>query len=456
MLSDGILASYLLAFDLAQTENRTKIANFADGDQDPMVDKIGTDDLKTQLRFDVPPDAAIDYFKRKKIVTKKEFDKLTRQSKAGAFYVGGVYQKDVLDGFHQEITDALESGQTQKYVTDNFKEILKGAKHKELGDFHLETVARTNLATAYSVGRRRAMEDAAEDLPFWEYVAVNDDRTRPTHRALDGTIRPANHEFWNTHYPPLGWNCRCTVVATNSYPAGFDKAKPNGDTTLIYDRQGIPVKAEWRNQVLDLQAEQFGGIPKMSELDDVFKSAAQQIESTRVLNHQKVPQAVVDKAKEIRRSEVENLVGWDKDGNSVGHFKGNKDEVYYPEEVESKLDGGFDLHNHPPENGQYFEAPSDYDFQAMVELNLQTRYVVTRNYLYQVRAPKSGWKTGAIDDFYKSYEKNRAKIASELSSRFRTQSLTQAEVDDLERHLIWKEVAKELKFKYKRIKVLEL
>ncbi|MCP1217121.1 phage minor head protein [Acetobacter orientalis] len=29
--------------------------------------------------------------------------------------------------------------------------------------------------------------------------------------AWDGMILPANDPWWNTHYPPNGWQCHCTV-----------------------------------------------------------------------------------------------------------------------------------------------------------------------------------------------------------------------------------------------------
>lgn len=179
-------------------------------------------------------------------------------------------------------------------------------------------------------------------------------------------------------------------------------------------------------------------------------------ERRAALNHQGIPQVVVDKAREIRRSPVENLAGWNKDGEPVGHFKGDADSVSYPYHLEKEPDQGFDLHNHPPENGRYFEAPTDEDFVSAVHANLKAFYVVTREFLYQVRMPKAGWSANAIDNFLESYERNRAKIAVKLTQSLRNRELTFEELQDIERHLIWKEVAKELKFKYKRFKVSEL
>lgn len=249
--------------------------SFADGEDDKLVERIGDEKLHLDLRFDVPPQEAIDYFKRKKVLKKKDFEKLEREAKAASFTVGGIYKEDILEAFKTEISDALESGQTQKTVIKKFKAILDGAGHKMLGDFHLENIARSNMMMAYGVGQRRAMEEVAEDLPYWELVAVGDDRTRPKHLALSGSVYPANHEFWDTHYPPYDFMCRCNVRAIFNYPKDYNHLRPNNDTLVSYDDKGLPAKAEYLTQVVDLKATKFVGVPKMASLEKALTDASQ-------------------------------------------------------------------------------------------------------------------------------------------------------------------------------------
>lgn len=45
------------------------------------------------------------------------------------------------------------------------------------------------------------------DRYFLQYRTVGDDRVRKEHMALDATTLPVEHPFWDTHYPPNGWNC---------------------------------------------------------------------------------------------------------------------------------------------------------------------------------------------------------------------------------------------------------
>lgn len=51
------------------------------------------------------------------------------------------------------------------------------------------------------------------------YDAINDSRTRPAHRAMDGFIAPVSHPIWKRWYPPCGFNCRCSVISLSEAQA---------------------------------------------------------------------------------------------------------------------------------------------------------------------------------------------------------------------------------------------
>ncbi|HKO43342.1 MAG TPA: phage minor head protein [Pyrinomonadaceae bacterium] len=257
MLAKSFLASYLLALQQPLTEPEG--AAFQD---DPIA-----------LNFNVPPKDAIEYFKKKKIVPKKQFNKLSREAKSASFSVSRVYKEDVLKGFKQELHDALDQGRTQQQTIKRFHEILSGAGHKQLGSFHLETVFRTNMQTSYGVGRRQALEDVKDDLPFWTYHTAGDDRVRVTHR-LNGLTLPADNEFWDDHYPPWAFNCRCSVTASAEIPDDYDARNPSGLRNefgdpliqISYDKRGVPAKAEIGTTLYDLQVGNFAGIPRGASL----------------------------------------------------------------------------------------------------------------------------------------------------------------------------------------------
>jgi len=52
-----------------------------------------------------------------------------------------------------------------------------------------------------------------------KYSTAGDARVRDSHAELDGIKRPRNDDFWATHYPPNGFNCRCNVISTASKEA---------------------------------------------------------------------------------------------------------------------------------------------------------------------------------------------------------------------------------------------
>lgn len=52
--------------------------------------------------------------------------------------------------------------------------------------------------------------------PYWQYDAVNDSKTRPSHLAMDGRVFMADDPIWDTWFPPNGFKCRCTVKTLSS------------------------------------------------------------------------------------------------------------------------------------------------------------------------------------------------------------------------------------------------
>ena len=64
------------------------------------------------------------------------------------------------------------------------------------------------------------------DRYLLQYRTAHDEKVRATHAALHGVTLPPDDPFWDEYYPPLGWNCRCTVVQVRrgKYPASDSSA----------------------------------------------------------------------------------------------------------------------------------------------------------------------------------------------------------------------------------------
>lgn len=75
-----------------------------------------------------------------------------------------------------------------------------------------------------------------------QYRTAKDDKVRPEHAALDGVTLPMSDSFWETYYPPNGWNCRCTVVQVRKqkYPATeHAEAMSRGEEAMNDERYNI-------------------------------------------------------------------------------------------------------------------------------------------------------------------------------------------------------------------------
>ncbi len=72
------------------------------------------------------------------------------------------------------------------------------------------------VASGQMASKWISFQSMQDQFPNLIYQTAGDDRVRPTHVALDGTVKPINDSFWLTNYPPNGWNCRCDVDSTDA------------------------------------------------------------------------------------------------------------------------------------------------------------------------------------------------------------------------------------------------
>ena len=63
-------------------------------------------------------------------------------------------------------------------------------------------------------------EDEDRDRYLLQYRTVGDKRVRESHRLMHNITLPITSKFWDSYFPPNGWNCRCTVarVLRRDYP----------------------------------------------------------------------------------------------------------------------------------------------------------------------------------------------------------------------------------------------
>lgn len=75
----------------------------------------------------------------------------------------------------------------------------------------LKLIFDTNTRVAYSAGQWQRVQDAKLTHPYVRYITQGDEQVRASHRPWSGVALPLDDPFWNTHWPPNGWRCRCRV-----------------------------------------------------------------------------------------------------------------------------------------------------------------------------------------------------------------------------------------------------
>ena len=112
----------------------------------------------------------------------------------------------------QAVLDALDGVLARGGTFRDFQRAVdEGGVDARLPRHRLALVFRTNIQSAYAAGRWRQAEAGKKARPYLMYLAVNDARTRPSHRAMHGHIARVDDPWWKTHHPLNGFNCRCTT-----------------------------------------------------------------------------------------------------------------------------------------------------------------------------------------------------------------------------------------------------
>ncbi|MBI1262959.1 MAG: phage head morphogenesis protein [Rhizobiales bacterium] len=177
----------------------------------------------------LPPAEAIKYFEGKGYKLGYSWQDTWQEEHARAFTVAKAMRYDILQDIRQAMDAAIRDGTTfedfKKRLTPVLQEkgwwgralvadpLTGEERNVQLGSTRrLGIIFDTNMRTSYAAGHWERIQKTKAARPYLMYVAVLDGRTRPQHRAWNAIILPVDHPFWETHYPPNGWKCRCQVL----------------------------------------------------------------------------------------------------------------------------------------------------------------------------------------------------------------------------------------------------
>jgi SPP1 gp7 family putative phage head morphogenesis protein len=139
----------------------------------------------------------------------------------GSFTLANPAMLEYLDGYTSELAGTLSE---TSYA--NFERVLVGGMDEglsvpqvaaqldelpEVNRSRAELISRTELVRA-SNGASLEQARRSGVVRGKRWLATNDARTRPEHRALSGVVVPVDQPFPNGEMHPGSPNCRCTVT----------------------------------------------------------------------------------------------------------------------------------------------------------------------------------------------------------------------------------------------------
>lgn len=170
----------------------------------------GDDDIRLPII-----DEAVAALRRRRLLTRDEFDRLDAGARGEAFTVAGELGEHAIAAVRDALADAVEAGDDQRAFARRVEDVLGEGTFLSPG--HMETVFRTNVQAALSEGLDRVLSTPLvnEAFPFIETVPIRDARLTPlcdaaARSGLDGTAVYARSDpTWRALRPPRHWNCRC-------------------------------------------------------------------------------------------------------------------------------------------------------------------------------------------------------------------------------------------------------
>ena len=179
----------------------------------------------------VLPRAALRYLRTKRRRPSQHWTDVWREEHAVAFTVAQMTQDALLEEVHQALLRSLRKGETLETFRAGLEPWLEQrgwAPRGRGGDIptRLGRIYRTNLRTARAAGQWDRISRNADLLPYLVYELGPSEQHREEHAAWAGLCLKVDDPWWNTHYPPNGWGCKCRVRQVATPPEGAPTKAP--------------------------------------------------------------------------------------------------------------------------------------------------------------------------------------------------------------------------------------
>jgi SPP1 gp7 family putative phage head morphogenesis protein len=184
--------------------------------------------------FGVRFDEAIQFLKGKLPEASLKWDDLAGPVHAKVFTIAGSTSADLSRDIQASLVKALENGSTITQFRKDFDKAVQqyGWSYNGKRGWRTSVIFDTNMRSAHMAGRWQQLQANKDRRPYLQYRTAGDARVRPQHKQWNGQIYPIDHSFWQTHYPPNGWGCRCTVRALSDAELADKNLSVSPDTAI--------------------------------------------------------------------------------------------------------------------------------------------------------------------------------------------------------------------------------
>jgi len=182
------------------------------------------------IDFNLPPEKQIEFLENKGFRLTRHYLDMQREAHLASFTVVRIETVKELEIIANKLIDAKQKGLS----IEETKNLLRQHISKPA---HLSTVIMTNFSSMENIA---SFKNQTKYSDYLKYIAIRDRKTRPEHRKMDGIVLPANHKFWQTHYPPNGYNCRCRVRGLTKRQLKKEKLKTSSEEKIKSLQNEVP------------------------------------------------------------------------------------------------------------------------------------------------------------------------------------------------------------------------
>ena len=171
-----------------------------------------------------PADAVRAFELRAPLQPTVRWSEMMHEQHAEAFTVAKVAKLDLLRTFQTSLDGVTRNGGTfEEWKSGIVPELHKAGwwgtvRNRELtgssetiivNERRLRTIYDTNVRMSLASGHWQRIQRQKDVLPYLRYLPSTSEHRRPLHMTWYGITLPVDHPFWQTHFPPNGWGCKC-------------------------------------------------------------------------------------------------------------------------------------------------------------------------------------------------------------------------------------------------------